>query len=332
VFTDVPVTAGPVPATADGEPLDPALAGASHAADLDAWTERLDVPLRTRRTPQRVDLDLDTDVLFRVDSAQLTAGGGRAVAAAVADLREAGPAPLTVTGHTDDTGTVTHNQRLSEQRARTVAAALARSLPDARWPKSVAGRGETQPAAPNTSAAGRRLNRRVTISFRAPAAPPPAPARVPLPETKGVRGAASTGVEVALPLRRGTIRLTARPAQRRGPFLLVHLVAANAGDDDATILDYLGQGVFTARDEFDPYARYGASGVRLLDGVTAAYGLDYRTAEGGHRCLCDRLLNRAIPPGSEQVIALWFPAPAPGTTTVAIDVPDRFRLTGVPVG
>jgi hypothetical protein len=31
------------------------------------------------------------------------------------------------------------------------------------------------------------------------------------------------------------------------------------------------------------------------------------------------------------VIALWFPAPAPGTTAVAIDVPDRFRLTDVPV-
>jgi hypothetical protein len=28
---------------------------------------------------------------------------------------------------------------------------------------------------------------------------------------------------------------------------------------------------------------------------------------------------------------LWFPAPPPGTTTVTLDVPDRFRLTGVPL-
>ncbi len=85
------------------------------------------------------------------------------------------------------------------------------------------------------------------------------------------------------------------------------------------------------RDEFDPYAPYGASGVRLVDGVTVAHNLDYVTAKGGHRCLCDRLLNVAIPPGGEQVIALWFPAPAPGTTTVTLDVPGRLRLTGIPV-
>jgi outer membrane protein OmpA-like peptidoglycan-associated protein len=327
VFTGVPVVAGTPPGD---EPPDPAGAGASHVAGLDAWTERLDVPLRTRRTPERVDLELDTDVLFRTDSATLTPAAATAVAAAVADLRDAGPAPLTVTGHTDDTGSATHNQRLSEQRARTVADALRGPLPDARWPKSVAGRGETQPVAPNTSAAGRRLNRRVTVSFRAPAAPPPAPARVALPETTGVRAEAAEGAEIALPLRRGTVRFTARPAERRGEFLLVHLVARNTGADDATILDYLGQGVFTARDEFDPYARYGASGVRLLAGATASYGLDYRTAEGGHRCLCDRLLDRALPPGSERVIALWFPAPPPGVTTAALDVPDRFRLTGLP--
>ena len=144
-------------------------------------------------------------------------------------------------------------------------------------------------------------------------------------------GAAAAGVEIRLPLGRGTVRFTARPARVRGPFLQVDLVARNVGDEPATILDHLGQGVFTTRDEFDPYAPYGASGVRLLDGVTTAYNLDYRTPQGGHRCLCDRLLNVAIPPGSEQVIALWFPAPAPGTTAVALDVPDRLRLTGVPV-
>jgi hypothetical protein len=69
----------------------------------------------------------------------------------------------------------------------------------------------------------------------------------------------------------------------------------------------------------------------MFDGATLAHGLDYVTANGGHRCLCDRILNQAIPPGSEQVIALWFPAPPPGTATVTLDVPDRFRLTDVPV-
>ncbi len=341
VFADVPVTAGDVPPAE--QPLDVDSAGTSAAAGLDAYTERLDVALRTKRTPDRVDLSIDADVLFRLDSAELTAGAGRAVDAAVRDVRAAGPGPLAVTGHTDDSGTAAHNQALAEARARTVAAALAKALPSGQWPMTVAGKGEAEPAVPNTSAANRRLNRRVTVSYRpaptpaatppapTPAATPPAPSPVALPPATGAVGTAADGVEIALPLRRGTVRFVPRPARLRGPFLQVDLVARNVGDDPATILDYLGQGVFTARDEFDPYAPYGASGVRLLDGVVTAHNLDYVTPAGGHRCLCDRLLNVAIPPGREQVIALWFPAPAPGTATVALDVPGRFRLTDVPV-
>jgi outer membrane protein OmpA-like peptidoglycan-associated protein len=341
VFADVPVTAGQVPAPPAGtginrqDALDLTAPGTSLGADLDAYSERLDVPLRTRRTPKQVDLSLDADVLFRLDSAQLTPAAAKAVAAAIADLRAAGAGPLGVTGHTDNTGTAAHNQGLSEQRARTVATALTNALPDAQWPKTVTGKGDTQPVVPNTTAANRRLNRRVTISYQAktPATPTPAPSpsAVALPQTKGVRGSAADGVQVVLPLRRGTVRFVSRPAVVRGPFLQVDLVARNAGDIPATVLDYLGQGIFTVRDEFDPYAPFGASGVRVLSGDTASYGLDYVTAKGSHRCLCDRLLNQAIPPGSEQVIALWFPAPPPGTTTITLDVPDKFRIDGVPI-
>jgi len=332
VFGDVPVVAGQVPAAGE-DPLDLSTVGASLGADLDAYTERLDVPLRTRQTPKQVDLSLDADVLFRLDSAQLTAAAAKSVAAVVADLRAAGAGPLSVTGHTDSTAGSAHNQQLSEQRARTVAAALSKALPDAQWPKTVTGKGETQPVASNSSPAGRRLNRRVTISYAPKTRPAPAPSASAaiLPKTKGVRGTAAEGVPVDLPLRRGTIRFVPGAAVLRGPFLQVDLIARNTGDRPATILDYLGQRIFTVRDEFDPYAPYGASGVRLLSGSTASYGLDYLKDEDDHRCLCDRLLNRPIPPGSEQVIALWFPAPPPGTTTITIDVPDKFRIGGVPI-
>ena len=331
VFADVPVVDGPAPA--DGDPLDPGEAAATPGADLDAYTQRLDVPLTTKRTPQRVELTLDADILFRVDSAQLTPEAAKSVAAAVADLRQAGPSPLTVTGHTDSDATAAHNRTLSEQRARTVAAALTRQLPDAQWPKTVVGKGETQPAVPNDSAAHRRLNRRVVIGYKPTAAKAgPAPAATKPPATKGRIVKAPAGFETALPLGRGTVRFSAGPAVVRGPFLQVDLLARAVGDDPATVLDYLGQGAFTIRDEFDPYAPYGASGVRLLTAGTIAYGLDYLIGDRDHRCLCDRLLNQAAPPGSEQRISLWFPLPPPGTRTVTIDVPDKFRLTDVPIG
>ena len=340
VFTDVPVVVGTVPAPPSGRdalgraqrPLDLDAAGPSLAAGLDAYTERLDVALRTRRTAETVDISLDTDVLFRVDSAQLTPTAARTVAAAVDELRAAGAGPLTVTGHTDDTGTAAHNQALSQRRARAVADALRGPLPEASWPKTVAAKGETQPAVPNDSAGNRALNRRVTISFPARDRPAAAPPEAALPKTRGVQGTAPDGVEVALPLNRGVIRFVPGAATLRGPFLLVNLVARNVGEGKATIHDLLGQGVFTVRDEFDPFARYGAAGVRLLQGDTASYGLDYEVAPGDHRCLCDRLLNQAIPPGSERVLALWFPAPPAGTRTITVDVPDKLRITNIPVG
>ena len=343
VFADVPVVPGSAPPNPD---VDLGNVGTSPAADLDAYSERLDVGLTTRRTPGRVDLSLDADVLFRLDSASLTAAAGKVVTAAAADIRAAGPGPLTITGHTDITSSAEHNQGLSERRAATVATALSKQLPNDRWPKSVTGKGETQPAFPNDTADHRRRNRRVTITYRPTPPPPtttspsprmspgtgiPAQPNVKLPKTTGIQAQGAQGAEVALPLRRGTIRFTAATATRRGPFVQVDLLAHNVGERNATILSYLGQGAFTVRDELDPYAPYGASGVRMFAAATTYYNLDYTTADHGHRCLCDRLLNTAIPPASTQTIALWYPAPPLGTTTITLDVPNAFRLTNIPV-
>jgi outer membrane protein OmpA-like peptidoglycan-associated protein len=69
---------------------------------------------------------------------------------------------ILVTGYTDDTGTVEYNQRLSSRRARVVADFL---RPRLRGPFTVVqqGRGELDPAFPNTSEANREQNRRVEI-------------------------------------------------------------------------------------------------------------------------------------------------------------------------
>ncbi|MET0422744.1 MAG: OmpA family protein [Actinoplanes sp.] len=319
VFADVPVQEGAAPLETVEQ---------SHTAPLSSYTERLDVKLRSLTTADGVDLDLDTDLLFPLDSAKLAPASAKVLAAAAADIRAAGPGPLTVTGHTDSSGSTAHNQELSEQRAAAVATALDGRLPGKDWPRKVAGKGETAPAFPNDNAEHRQLNRRVTLSFKGTRKGKPVEA--PLPATKGTTATATAGAEVALPLRRGTITFTASAATRHGPYVQVDLIARNTGAKDATILDYLGQGLFTVRDEFDPYARFGASGVRLLAGNTAGYNLDYLNADGRHRCLCDRQLNRPLPVGGTQTISLWFPDP--GTPTVTLDVPDRFRLSGIAVG
>ena len=69
---------------------------------------------------------------------------------------------ISIVGHTDSVGSTQSNQRLSEQRANSVANYLAsRGLN--RGLMTVLGRGESQPIASNVNASGRAQNRRVNI-------------------------------------------------------------------------------------------------------------------------------------------------------------------------
>jgi outer membrane protein OmpA-like peptidoglycan-associated protein len=69
---------------------------------------------------------------------------------------------LTVVGHTDNVGTDSYNEKLSEQRAISVARYLeGKRVHSMRLATS--GKGEAQPIAPNSTDAGRQANRRVEI-------------------------------------------------------------------------------------------------------------------------------------------------------------------------
>jgi outer membrane protein OmpA-like peptidoglycan-associated protein len=74
-------------------------------------------------------------------------------------------APLRVEGHTDDRGTQKTNRQIAKDRAIAVAMeliAMNSVEPDFIFIRGV---GETDPIAPNSSVAGRRLNRRVEMSI-----------------------------------------------------------------------------------------------------------------------------------------------------------------------
>lgn len=69
---------------------------------------------------------------------------------------------LTVVGHTDNVGSDSYNQKLSEQRALSVARYLeGKRVHSMRLATS--GKGESQPVATNNSESGRQANRRVEI-------------------------------------------------------------------------------------------------------------------------------------------------------------------------
>lgn len=73
--------------------------------------------------------------------------------------------PIEIAGHTDNEGSATYNQTLSEARAQSVKSWLIDNGVDSSLLKS-AGYGESRPIAPNTTPESRARNRRVEITFR----------------------------------------------------------------------------------------------------------------------------------------------------------------------
>lgn len=69
-------------------------------------------------------------------------------------------------GLTDDLGSAQHGLVLSRRRAAAVARVLRPQLDKSDYPFSVSGRGEADPAVPNTSEKNRKLNRRVELTYR----------------------------------------------------------------------------------------------------------------------------------------------------------------------
>lgn len=104
------------------------------------------------------------DILFPFGSYALTATGQAAVAKIAAKLAQVTNPVVSITGHTDSVGTLAYNQQLSIDRASAVANAILTIRPLAQV--TTYGRGETQPVASNRTAAGRRKNRRVVVTYQ----------------------------------------------------------------------------------------------------------------------------------------------------------------------
>ena len=113
-------------------------------------------------------------------------------------LRDNPGLKLDIIGHTDDVGGAGFNQRLSEARARSVAAALAAQQhvdPDR---LNAIGKGMSEALAPNTSEAGRAKNRRVEVLVRGSGSLAQAdahPAQSPLPSPSSSEGGPKSGSE-----------------------------------------------------------------------------------------------------------------------------------------
>ncbi|WP_295585346.1 OmpA family protein [uncultured Lamprocystis sp.] len=104
------------------------------------------------------------ETAFEVDSDQIQPAFYSTMDRIAAIVKKYGKTELVVAGHTDNTGSIEHNQLLSERRAGSVDRYLeGQGVAPARIASS--GYGKMQPIASNDTEAGRRLNRRVDITI-----------------------------------------------------------------------------------------------------------------------------------------------------------------------
>ena len=138
---------------------------ATSIIDLTTSVADLEQTVTTRSTPKQISVALASDVLFETDMATLSPKASAVLQQAAADVKAAGgTGSLEVVGYTDNTGSTSHNMDLSQRRAIAVAAAIKPLLPVG-VQLLTSGKGEDDPVAPNTTAEGRGLNRRVSIVF-----------------------------------------------------------------------------------------------------------------------------------------------------------------------
>lgn len=115
---------------------------------------------------QAIKVTFDGGILFETSKAILNTSAREALTRFASSLNNSPDTDVTIYGHTDNTGGRDLNQRLSEERAQSVANFLiGRGVSNTRI--TTQGLAFDDPVADNSTAAGRALNRRVEIFITA---------------------------------------------------------------------------------------------------------------------------------------------------------------------
>ena len=110
-----------------------------------------------------VKVTFDSGILFATNKADLNAASKSSLQQFATVLKENSDCDVAIIGHTDNTGSDAINNPLSVNRATSVSNYLKSLGVNASQIKSVEGQGSTNPVADNSTAEGRKQNRRVEV-------------------------------------------------------------------------------------------------------------------------------------------------------------------------
>jgi outer membrane protein OmpA-like peptidoglycan-associated protein len=138
-----------------------------HKMDKQAEEMKKDIPDATvERVGEGIIIEFNSKILFGFDQSALSADAKTNLAKLVTILKKYPDTNIEVQGHTDNTGTNTYNQTLSEQRAAVVSDYLsANGIPSSRL--TIKGFGERAPKYANDTETGQVQNRRVEFLISA---------------------------------------------------------------------------------------------------------------------------------------------------------------------
>jgi outer membrane protein OmpA-like peptidoglycan-associated protein len=146
-----------------------ALAGGSIGNYMDQQEAELRAQLQATgvsvtRRGDHIILNMPSNITFATDQDAVKPEFYQTLNSVAIVLRKFDRTLIDVNGHTDSTGSLQHNQQLSERRAASVANYLGSQGIDQRR-ISTMGFGPSQPIASNATEAGRAQNRRVEIEI-----------------------------------------------------------------------------------------------------------------------------------------------------------------------
>ncbi len=151
-----------------------ATAGALIGRKMDKQKEELakieDVQVETVTDNNGLDaikVTFDSGILFATNKSDLTSTSKAVLDKFAISLLQNSDTDVTIFGHTDSTGSLDINQRLSLQRAQSVQNYLQTKGIDAKRIIKVEGKAYTEPVASNDTAEGRAANRRVEVFISA---------------------------------------------------------------------------------------------------------------------------------------------------------------------
>ena len=119
------------------------------------------------RVGEGIQITFPSGLLFDFDSDVVRSNAATNLNNLANNLSKYGDSNLMIAGHTDAVGSAEYNQALSDRRAESAASYL--TAQGVTRHIAVAGLGEREPVASNTTEAGRQMNRRIEIAIYASA-------------------------------------------------------------------------------------------------------------------------------------------------------------------